>query len=211
MGTGMSRKRRAAWAGIAALFVASPAAALQPLDEFLGSAMRRNADELESAANLAQQSAQSDAARGRLLPGLGASGSYIRNQYESQVAFPIAGGGLQLITITPHDQLLGTATLSVPLVDLANFRRLAAAKSNEEGALRQLDATHLRVQGQVVQDYYQLVANIALVAASQEALAVSRESLRLAATRFAVGAAAALDVDRARRRGTASVSCSSPA
>jgi outer membrane protein TolC len=183
---------------VTALALASPAAALQPLEPFLASASDRNADELESRANLAQQRAQSDAALGRVLPGLSASGSYVRNQYRSQVGLPAAGGTTQLVTITPYDQLHGTATLNVPLVDLANFRRVAAARTSEEGAARQLDATRLQVQGQVVQDYYQLVANLALVAASQQALAVSRESLRLAEARFAAGAAAVLDVDRAR-------------
>ena len=181
-----------------ALLSPSPAAALQPLEEFLAGALNRNADELESRANLAQQRAQADAALGRVLPGIAASGSYIRNQYESQVALPTAGGATELITITPHDQLQATAAVTVPLVDLANFRRLAAARTGAEGAARQLEATRLQVQGQVVQDYYQLVADLALVATSQEALTVSRESLRLAQARFEAGAAAALDVDRAR-------------
>ncbi len=186
------------WATAAALVTASPTAALQPLEPFLASARNRNADELESRANLAQQRAQSDEALGRVLPGVSANGSYIRNQYASQAALPVAGGATQLVTVTPYDQLNGTATLRVPLVDLANFRHLAAARTSAVGAARQLDATRLQVQGQVVQDYYQLVANLALVAASQEALTVSREGLRLAEARFGAGAAAALDVDRAR-------------
>ncbi len=176
----------------------SPAAALQPLEKLLASAESRNTDELEGRANVAQQRAQAGVALGRVLPGIGATGSYIRNQYESRVALPTPGGSTGLITITPHDQLHGTAALNVPLVDLANFRRLAAARTSAEGAARQLEATRLQVQGQVVQDYYQLVADVALVAASQRALAVSRESLRLSQLRFDAGAAAALDVDRAR-------------
>jgi outer membrane protein TolC len=198
MGFGTGTGRAGLWAGIAAaLAVATPAAALQPLEHFLASARSANPDELENRANLAQQSAQSEAGLGRLLPGISASGSYIRNQYQSQVGLP-APGGTQLITITPYDQLQGAATLTVPLVNLANQRRLSSARSSEEGAARQLEATRLLVQGEVVQDYYQLVANLALVAASQQALAVSRESLRLAQARFEAGAAPVLDVDRAR-------------
>ncbi len=198
MRTGMSTVRSTVGAAFMALLAPSPAAALQPLEVFVASASSRNADELESRANVAQQRAQRDVALGRVLPGISASGSYIRNQYESVVALPSPGGSAELVTITPQDQLHGSATLNVPLVDLANFRRLAAARTSAEGAARQLAATRLQVQGQVVQDYYQLVADLALVAASQEALAVSREGLRLAQTRFEAGAAAALDVDRAR-------------
>ncbi len=181
-----------------ALLAPSPSSALQPLEAFLASASSHNADELESRANVAQQRAQSDTALGRVLPGLSASASYIRNQYQAQASLPTAGGGSQLVTITPYDQVLGTAALTVPLVDLANFRRFAAARASAEGAERQLEATRLQVRGQVVQGYYQLVANLALVASAQQALEVSRESLRLAETRYAAGAAAALDVDRAR-------------
>ena len=99
-------------AAMLALLSPSPAAALQPLEEFLASALNRNADELESRANLAQQRAQADEALGRVLPGIAASGSYIRNQYESQVALPTAGGATELITITPHDQLQATAAVT---------------------------------------------------------------------------------------------------
>ncbi len=178
----------------AALLAASPAAALQTLEVFVASAHDRNPDALEARANLAQQGAQADAALGRALPGLSFRGSYARNQYQSQVALP----GAAPIVITPLDLWNGTATLNVPLVDLASFRRIAAARTSQEGAARQLDATGLQVEGQVVQDYYQLVAEVALVAASQQALEVSRASLRLAEARFRAGAAAALDVDRAR-------------
>jgi outer membrane protein TolC len=189
----------AAWvAAAAALLAASPARALQPLDAFLASARRHNADALESVANVAEARAQADVALGRLLPGIGVTGSYIHNQYASQLAVPVAGGGQQLVTVTPRDQLLGTATLTVPLVDLANLRRVGAARTGGEAAERRRDATFLQVQAQVAQAYYQLVADVALAASSREALAVSRESLRLAETRVEAGAAATLEVDRAR-------------
>ncbi|MFL5302218.1 MAG: TolC family protein [Anaeromyxobacteraceae bacterium] len=191
--------RPAAWAGAAAaLLAASPARALQPLEAFLASAGRHNADALESAANVAETRAQADVALGRVLPGIGVTGSYIHNQFASQLAVPTAGGGQQLVTVTPHDQLLGTAALTVPLVDLANLRRVDAARTSGEAAERRRDATDLQVQAEVAQDYYQLVANVALAASSREALAVSRESLRLAEARVAAGAAATLEVDRAR-------------
>src|SRR6266850_6892123 len=175
-----------------------PSLALQPVEEFLAGARKRNPDELEARANLAQQQAQADSALGRVLPGVTARGSYTRNQYGSQVDLALPGQTPQPVTIVPQDQWDGGATLRVPLIDLAGFRRVSAARTNAEAFAHQLDATWLQVEGQVVQDYYQVVANLALVAASRSALDVSRESLRLAQARYQAGTAAALDVDRAR-------------
>jgi len=175
-----------------------PSLALQPVEEFVAGARKRNPDELEARANLAQQQAQADSALGRVLPGVTARGSYTRNQYGSQVDLALPGQTPQPVTIVPQDQWDGGATLRVPLIDLAGFRRVSAARTNAEAFAHQLDATWLQVEGQVVQDYYQVVANLALVAASRSALDVSRESLRLAQARYQAGTAAALDVDRAR-------------
>ena len=183
---------------VAVLLAASPASALQPLELFVASARDHNPDSLEARANLSQQSAQADAALGRALPGISARGTYGRNQYESRFTIALPGAPVQSSVITPLDQWNGSATLNVPLVDLASFRRIDAARSSASGAERQLAATRLQVEGQVVQEYYQLVANLALVAASQRALEVSREGLRLAEARFRAGVAPALDVDRAR-------------
>jgi len=102
------------------------------------------------------------------------------------------------VTLVPRNQWDGSATLTVPLIDLAGFRRVGAARSTAQAAAHQLDSTRLLVEGQVVQGYYQLVANIALVGASRSALEVSREGLRLAQARYQAGTAAALEVDRAR-------------
>ena len=175
-----------------------PSPALQPVEEFVAGARKRNPDELEARANLAQQQAQADSALGRVLPGVTARGSYTRNQYGSQIDLALPGQTPRPVTIVPQDQWDGGATLRVPLIDLAGFRRVSAARTNAEAFAHQLDATRLQVEGQVVQDYYQVVANLALVAASRSALDVSREGLRLAQARYQAGTAAALDVDRAR-------------
>ena len=176
-----------------------PSLALQPVEVFIGGARQHNPDALEAQANLSQQSAQADSTLGRVLPRISALGSYTRNQYESVVDVAPPGSPTpQPITLVPSNQWDGSATLRVPLVDLAGFRRVNAARSTSEGAARQLDAARLQVEGQVVQDYYQVVANTALVAASRAALDVSREGLRLADARYQAGTAAALEVDRAR-------------
>src|SRR3989440_10938670 len=180
-----------------------PSLALQPVETFIAGARQRNPDEFEARANLSQQQAQALSTLGRVLPGIGARGSYTRNQYSSVI--DIAPPGVpgqpppqpQPVTLVPKDQWDGSATVTVPLIDLAGFRRVGAANSSALAAAYQLDSTRLQVEGQVVQDYYQVVANLALVAASRAALDVSREGLRLAQARYQAGTAAALEVDRA--------------
>jgi len=175
-----------------------PSLALQPVETFLAGARQRNPDELEARATLSQQEAQVDSTLGRVLPGVGARGSYTRNQYSSVVDIAPPGSPPQAVTLVPRDQWDGSATVTVPLIDLAGYRRVGAAKSSARAATHQLDSTRLLVEGEVVQNYYQVVANFALVAASRSALEVSQEGLRLAQARYQAGTAAALDVDRAR-------------
>jgi outer membrane protein TolC len=183
-----------------AVFAAAPAVALQPLEAFVAAARERNPDALEARANLAQQSAQADVALGSRLPGISARGTYTRNQYQSQITLPaqITLPGSSTTTLVPFNQWDGSATLTVPLVDLAGFRRVEAANTNVEAATQQLAATRLQVESQTAQDYFQLVADRALIAAAENALEVSRESLRLADARRQAGTATGLDVDRAR-------------
>ena len=166
---------------------------MQALDAFLASARQRNPDALEAQANLAQQRAQAEGALGRVLPGVAVRGSYTRNQYDSLLDF-----NGQRITIVPLHQLDALATLTVPLIDLAGFERVAAAKTLGNAAERQLVSTRLQVESQVAQGYYQLVANLALATAAQRALEVSRASLLLAQNRYQAGVGPVLDVDRAR-------------
>jgi outer membrane protein TolC len=184
---------------LGALSIAARASALQPLDEFLRGARTGSADNAEARAAREELRADADAALGRALPRLSLRGSYTRNELESRLQLPGAGGGPPMtITVTPHDQLDGNATLDVPLVDLASFARIGAARSGARASALQEAATDLRVQSLVSQDYYQLVANLALVGSSRRALEVARESLRIAEERNRAGAAALLDVDRAR-------------
>lgn len=179
----------------AALLAAPPAAALQPLEVFLKAARERNPDNQQARANLAEQNANADSALGRQLPGVSLKETYYRNQYSSQITLPPPD--LRTITIQRQDQWIGTATVNVPLVDLANFRRITAARTNAESFERNLAATGLQVEGQTIQDYYQLLANVALVFAAEKYLEVSRENLRLTESKLRAGTATRLDVDRA--------------
>jgi len=175
-----------------------PSLALQPLEMFLAGAGERNPDELEARATVLEEQGQALSALGRVLPGVAANGSYTRNQYSSAITLAQPGQPAQTVTLLPRDEWDGSATLTVPLVDLAGIRRVSAANAGAKSAAYQLDATWLQVQGLVAQQYYQLVADLALVAASRVALDASREGLALAQARLRAGAAGVLEVDRAR-------------
>jgi outer membrane protein TolC len=189
---------------IAALVAYAPASfALQPLEVFLNGSFKANADVLEAQATVAQAGAQKDLAWAHVLPGLTARGTYTRNQYDSVVDLgptPGAPPGSPdlLVTIVPIYQWDGVATLNVPLVDLAAFWRIKSGDLASASAQHELVNTRLLVESAVAQDYYQLVANMALVTSAQKALDVSRESLRLATVRNEAGVGPQLDVDRAR-------------
>jgi outer membrane protein TolC len=191
--------RRFHWSSLAvALALPLQANALQPLKEFMQSARQQNPDNAEARANLSQQQAQEDVALGRVLPGVSAKGNYTRNQYQSSISVPLdPASPPQNIVITPYNQWNGSATVSVPLVDLANFQRIAAAKTGTEASAKQAEATGLQVQSTVVQDYFQLLANLALVVSSQRALEVAQASLRLTQAQLDAGRSTLLDVDRA--------------
>src|SRR5712692_10357766 len=114
---------------VLALAIPWDAQALQPLEAFIDSARQHSPDNAEARANLAQQQAQADVALGHVLPGVSAKGNYIRNQYQSSVSVPIdPAAPPQTIVITPYDQLTGSASVNVTLVDLASFQRVSAAR-----------------------------------------------------------------------------------
>jgi outer membrane protein TolC len=200
-----------ALATFALLAWVQPAFAVQPLEVFLTGAQKANVDALEAQATLEEQQAQHDLSFGRVLPSLNLRGTYTRNQYDvtflnpetnpdgTPVIDPITKKqAIAAITVVPIQQFDVFATLTVPLVDLAGFQRVAAAKTASSSAGRSLANTRLLVEGTVAQSYYQLVANLALVTSAQKALDVSRESLRLAAARRDAGTGPELDVDRAK-------------
>jgi outer membrane protein TolC len=180
------------------VFVPERAQALQPLEAFIRSGRTKSPDNAEARANLSQQRGVADATLGRVLPGISARGNYVRNQYQSVLDFSLDPNAPPTrVTIQPFNQLTGSATLTVPLIDLAGFVRTAAQYSAAEGFAKQAEATALQVESLVVQNYFQLLANMSLVVSSERALEVARESLRLAQAQQAAGRATLLDVDRA--------------
>ena len=180
------------------LLWAHPSYALQPLEAFVKSAKLHHPDALDAQANREQRDSQVTGALGRVLPGIVAKGTYTRNQYEVKFSLPTSNNAPSApLTIQPFNQFDGNITLNVPLIDIANFTRLAAARDNAAASASQLAAVELRVQAQVVQLYYQLVANAALVEAARHALDVARSSLQLVRDRLNAGKAAVLDAARA--------------
>ncbi len=183
---------------IGGLVLGAQASALQPLDEFLRGARTSSTENAEARAARRQLGAEADATLGRALPRLSLGGTYTRNEFETTLRLPGDGGPATTVTVTPRDQLDGAATLDVPLIDLASFARIAAARTSAGASAQQQAATELRVQSLVSQNYHQLVANLALVEASRRALDVAQASLRIADARHRAGSTPVLDVDRAR-------------
>lgn len=183
---------------IGGLVLGAQASALQPLDEFLRGARTSSTENAEARAARRQLGAEADATLGRALPRLSLGGTYTRNEFETTLRLPGDGGPATTVTVTPRDQLDGAATLDVPLIDLASFARIAAARTSAGASAQQQAATELRVQSLVSQNYHQLVANLALVEASRRALDVAQASLRIAEARHRAGSTPLLDVDRAR-------------
>ena len=151
-------------------------------------ARAHNPQNEEARANRAGAARTGDQALGRALPGLSAAGTYTRNQWE------VSFGGPPVIA---RNQLDASVTLAVPLVDLAKFARISSANRSAEAAAHQEDAIAREVEAQVVQLYYQLAADLALVEAARKALDVARIDLELIDQSARAGTATALDVARA--------------
>jgi outer membrane protein TolC len=190
----MPTRSLARWIAAAALALPAvaaprPAAALQPLEDFVAAAKGANLDHREAQATAEQRAAEAKQAAWKLGPAFSAKAAYTRNQYES-----VYMG----VTVLPHDQLDATLSLTVPIVDVASWLRVGAADATAEAAKVRAQATTVDVEKSVVRAYYQVVAVEATLAAAERALATAMESRAIVATRREAGAASELDVERAR-------------
>ncbi|MBK8256526.1 MAG: TolC family protein [Polyangiaceae bacterium] len=167
--------------------------ALQPLPEFLRAAKSNSVETREAKATAAQREAEVDQAWGKIFPSLSARGQYIRNEFAAEVNQP----GSDPIIITPKDQLEATITLEVPLVDVASWSRIGAAKAAAKAASARADLTALDVERAIAQRYTQAIAGRGLVQAAERALAAAKASQAIAGVRKDLGATAGLEVDRA--------------
>ncbi|HEY3496336.1 MAG TPA: TolC family protein, partial [Polyangiaceae bacterium] len=170
--------------------------ATQPLDTFLDAARAGGFDAREQAALVEQRSWEKEAALGRLLPAVSATGIYTRNQYESVIpAGPITP--VELV-ITPQNQLDAVFRLDVPLVDLSGHQRYAQARHFARAAEAQRDLTANEIDQVVARSYYAFVGASALVDAAERSLRSSEQNLAYVLTRHAAGVATELDRERAK-------------
>jgi outer membrane protein TolC len=184
----------------ALLFCASTkVAALQPLDAFLKAARLANRDNREAVATTSQRSAEQQVAKGRLYPAFNAAGSYTRNEYEVSLTLPPEFGiGNGPIVIQPKNQLDGTLTLNVPVIDVGAWKRVASAKANAQASAANEHATELDVESQIYRAYYQLLGQEAVLEAAKRTLDVSNQNLSSVQDKLANGTASELDVQRGK-------------
>ena len=116
-----------------------------------------------SRAQLEEQRAQVDQALAGLTPVLQLVGGYTRNQYAASFTAPAQffggpTGVSETIVITPVDQLNATIGLSVPLVTVGGYARLAEGRHAESASSEAERASEAEVQLAVARGYYQVVA-----------------------------------------------------
>jgi outer membrane protein TolC len=174
------------------LFCPSPAHALQPLSEFFSASHQASTDARQAALVTVQREADEMITASQLLPSIAASGSYTLNQFESVVNM-----GQGSVVIQPRHGLSGSAQLSIPLLDLASWRRKKAADWTVEAARLSQGTTALEVDRQVAQYYFQLIGAEALRRSYQSSLAVAEESRSVTLAKREEGVATDLEVARA--------------
>ncbi len=167
---------------------ARTAFALQPVTEFLEHARTWNPQNRAAHATAVQRNEEISVSTGNLLPNLSAQGSYTRNE------FPLTFGG---IVIQPLNQLDANVTLTVPLINIANWDRRAAARATFVGARADEENAQLTVEKSVLRDYYTLLGNEAVLLSATKNLEIAQHNLGLARDRKESGTGSELDVQRA--------------
>jgi len=167
---------------------AGDARALEPLDTFVSAAKTRSFDVREQRAVLVQRETEADASKVKLLPTVGVTGTYTRNQFEARVGDKL---------IVPENQVDLYLTANVTLVDVGQWERIGAANRAREAAGSRARSTTLDVTRAVVRDYYQVVASASVLASAERTLAASEKNLAFVTTRREAGLVQELDQKRA--------------
>jgi outer membrane protein TolC len=186
--------------GLLSSVACARAFALQPVEKFLEAARHANHDNRESAASTTQRVAEVDVAKGRLYPSFSAAGTYTRNQYEVSLVLPaeLGGGNGEKLIIQPQNQLDGTLTINLPVVDIGAWRRVSAANATANAAQANQKAIQQDVEISVFRSYYQLLGQEAVLEAAKRTLDLLRKNLLQVQDKLASGTASELDVQRAR-------------
>jgi outer membrane protein TolC len=196
------------WLGVALALSAStlssrPALALQPVTEFLLHAKTSNPQNRAAHATTAQRDAEVAISTGNLLPNFAATGIYTRNEYEVTTAALLGGSSsssapsIPNIVIQPQNQLDANLILTVPLINIANWDRRAAAESTLAAAQADEANSELAVQKSVIRDYYTLLGDEAVLLSATRNLEIARHNVKLARDRKDSGTSSELDVQRA--------------
>jgi outer membrane protein TolC len=101
------------------------------------------------------------------------------------------------VVITPHDQLEASVSLEVPLVDVAGWSRVGAARATAKASATRAQGTAQDVERALAQRYFQAIAAHALMSAANQAVAAAEAAQKVAAAREGAGATGTLEVDRA--------------
>jgi outer membrane protein TolC len=177
------------------------AAALQPVSEFLAHARTYNPQSRAARATAVQRDAELGVSTGNLLPNFSAGATYTRNQYEVTTANLLPAGalpaGIPNEVIQPQDQLDGNVILTVPIINIANWDRRAAAKFAVDAARADEKNTELAVQKSVVRDYYTLLGDEAVLLSATKNVLIADHNVSLARDRKESGTGSELDIQRA--------------
>jgi outer membrane protein TolC len=177
------------------------ASALQPVSDFLEHAKTWNPQNRAAHATTDQRDAEFDVQTGNLLPNFSAAGTYTRNQYEVTTAAIAPGlmlpASVQNAVIQPQDQFDANVLLTVPLINIANWDRRAAARATRSATRADEDNTGLTVQKSVVRDYFTLLADEAVLISATKNVVVAEHNVTLAHDRKESGTGSELDVQRA--------------
>jgi outer membrane protein TolC len=187
---------------------ARPAMALQPLTEFLTHAETWNPDNRAAHATVAQRDAEVSVASGNLAPYFVANGLYTHNQYEVGTTTLFGGSGLspaleQVFSmipntiIQPYNQVDGNFTLTVPIINIANWDRRSVSKATLAGAKADEANAGVTVQKNVTRDYYLLLGYEAVLQSATKNLDVAHHNVKLAHDKKDSGTGSELDVQRA--------------
>jgi len=177
--------------------LAAPAHALEPLDVFLESARSRSFDNREARATVAQRRGETTAAWLKLAPVLTLTGSYTNNQYAAVATFPNGTGGTTSATIIAQNQGDFIVNATVPIIDIGSWERIGAAKLTLESERSHVASTELDVEKAVTRDWYQVVAEEAVLAAALRSLDTAQKNLTFVTNRKGLGVSSDLDYRRA--------------
>lgn len=169
-----------------------PAHALQPLAAFLAEAEHLNPDVVAARATALQYAAEASAAGGRLLPNIGLTGSYTRNEYAA--SFELGG---RKLTFAPYDQLDAQALLTVPVIDVVAWAKRTIAWAQSDMAKHDARRSAVDIAKQVAQQYYRLAAAEGVRDAAERSAAVATEQAHLVQARLSEGAASSLEMAQA--------------